>query len=60
MSSADSIFNAMVSVSIALEDTSYVPNQTEPSSSELSDDTVVTANLRLRRAKLNEFLVASG
>ena len=50
----------MESVTIALEDTSYVPDQTEPSSSELSDDTVANAIVRLRRAKLNEFLVASG
>ena len=53
----------MKNITIASTDTSlYVPEQTEPSasSSELSADSRESANLGLRRAKLNEFLVASG
>ena len=51
----------MRNVTVASDDTSlYVPKQTEPSSSDLSDDSRASANLGLRRTKLNEFLVASG
>ena len=42
------------------DDTSpYVPEQAEPSSSELSGDSKVGASLHLRRTKLNEFLAVS-
>lgn len=51
----------MENVAIISDDTSlYVAKQTGPSSSDLSEDSRDTANLFLRRAKLNEFLVASG
>ena len=46
---------------IASNDTSlYVPSQTETSSSELAGDSRSSANLSLRRTKLNEFLAISG
>ena len=48
----------MENVAIISDDTSlYVAKETGPSSSDLSEDSRDTAN---RRAKLNEFLVASG
>ena len=46
---------------IASNDTSlYVPSQTETSSSDPSSDSRSSANLSLRRTKLNEFLAISG
>ena len=46
---------------IASSDTSlYAPSQKETSSSELSSDSRSSANLSLRRTKLNEFLAISG
>ena len=51
----------MENVAIISDDTSlYVTKETGPSSSDLSDESRDTANLFLRRARLNEFLVASG
>ena len=50
-----------VPVAIISDDMSlYVAKETGPSSSDLSKDSRDTANLFLLRAKLNEFLVASG
>ncbi|KAK2567694.1 hypothetical protein P5673_008551 [Acropora cervicornis] len=58
---SDSLCEAMENVAIISDDTSlYVAKETGPSSSDLSEDSRDTANLFLRRAKLNEFLVASG
>ncbi|KAK2547064.1 hypothetical protein P5673_033173, partial [Acropora cervicornis] len=58
---SDSLCEAMENVAITSDDTSlYVAKETGPSSSDLSEDSRDTANLFLRRAKLNEFLVASG
>lgn len=52
---------AMGNVTIASDDTSlYVPKQTERTSSDLLDGSRASANLCLRRTKLNEFLVTSG
>ena len=51
----------MENVAIISDDTRlYVAKETGPSSSDLSEDSRDTAKLFLRRAKLNEFLVASG
>ena len=51
----------MENVAIISDDTSlYVAKQTGLSSCDLSEDSRDTANLFLRQAKLNEFLVASG
>ena len=51
----------MENVAIISDDRSlYVAKETGPSSTDLSEDSRDTANLFLHRAKLNEFLVASG
>ena len=50
----------MENVAIISDHTSlYVAKETGPSSNDLSEDSRDTANLFLRRAKLNEFLVTS-
>lgn len=60
-SSTDVLCQAMESIIIASNDTSlYVPSQTESSSSELSSDSRGSANLSLRRTRLNKFLAISG
>ena len=46
--------------SIMIASSLYVPSQKEMSSSELSSDSRSSANLSLRRTKLNEFLAISG
>ncbi|CAH3040786.1 unnamed protein product [Porites evermanni] len=57
---SDSLGEAMENVAIISDDTSlYVAKQTGPSSCDLSEDSRDTANLFLRQAKLNEFLVAT-
>ncbi|XP_015770410.1 PREDICTED: uncharacterized protein LOC107348864 [Acropora digitifera] len=58
---SDSLCETMENVAIISDDTSlYDAKETGPRSSDLSEDSRDTAKLFLRRAKLNEFLVASG